>query len=74
MTETTPAYPEVVVSLVGEPHEVFNRVVRALRDADVPPERRVVFIVAAVATKEPARVARLWVTEKEERDGEAASA
>jgi hypothetical protein len=65
MTDT-PAYPEVVVSLQGTPVEVFNRVVQALRDAEVPEERRVVFIVAAVSTGEPARVARLWVTEKEE--------
>lgn len=70
-----PAYPHIVVSLQGEPHEVYNRVMQALRDGDVPPERRVVFSVAAVATKDPVRVARLWVTEqKEERDGEAASA
>lgn len=70
LTARPPAYPEIVVSLKGTEVEVFNRVVQALRDADVPEERRVIFMVAAVATKEPARVARLWVTEKEEQDGE----
>lgn len=67
MTDTpAPAYPEIVVKLDGTPVEVFNRVVQALRDAKVPEARRVVFIVAAITTGDPARVARLWVTEKEE--------
>lgn len=66
MSETSPAYPEIEVRLDGEPVEVFNRVVQALRRADVPAERRCVFIVAAISTGDPARVARLWVTEKEE--------
>ncbi len=60
-----PAYPHIVVSLDGEPHEVFNRVLQALHDDGVPESRTALFGVAAILTGDPAMVARKWVTAKE---------
>lgn len=65
MTEPKPAYPHIVVSLDGEPHEVFNRVIQALHEHDVPESRTALFGVAAILTGDPAMVARKWVTAKE---------
>lgn len=67
MKESSPRYPDVVVSLDGEPFEVFNRVVIALRDGGVRAYRRDQFIVEATqgeGLEELQRVCRRWVTEE----------
>jgi hypothetical protein len=65
LPDRTPRYPEIVVDLEGEPFEVFNRVVLALRDANVHPGFRDMFVVEATqgfTLDELQRVARRWVT------------
>ena len=63
----TPRYPDVVVPLDGEAHEVFNRVVLALAEANVPVTLRDQFIVEAIQDGEDpvelVRVCRRWVGE-----------